>query len=641
MNAAGLLSVDGPLLSIAWRLPGLSSPTLLLSTDGSGLVTRLGLRASAVVMGRNARLVTDRPGTRGDRALQDLRRAAEAGGWPDRPRALTARLAVPAAAVLSLGAGAAMLGAAPVAAAQRAGDGVAVKAATLSAKTSLGGVKIGAKNRRGDGIRPFATGSKVLVDAAGMKWFVNTDITFSTTSSASGAMSEASYSHAVPASTLHGGTTAETLNDAYDGYNAIFVSVNGSYNCGIGNPNCLSYNKTGAHAAVSCSGQAVDFPVKSMFGLNVSRQVFVPKDDHFQRSLDIVTNPGSSPITATLSTSNNLGSDANTRITGTSAGGVTASDSDEWVTTFQNWTGTTTTDPRLGHVIQGPGAKVPAQHVIFADGSDKPSWAYTMTVNPGQTVIIANYAVADPTIAQSQADSARLALTPPHALECMTQTQMSEVANFTIPVSGYWIADSGGSVYSYGLPFEGSLPSVGVTPNKPIVGMAATPDGKGYWEVAADGGIFAYGDAMFYGSTGAMTLNQPIVGMAATPDGKGYWLVAADGGIFSYGDAAFFGSTGAMTLNKPIVGMAASPTGLGYWLVAADGGIFAYGDAQFYGSTGNITLNPPIVGMTASPTGAGYRMVAADGGIFSYGDAQFHGSAAGAANAAVVGMANG
>jgi hypothetical protein len=32
--------------------------------------------------------------------------------------------------------------------------------------------------------------------------------------------------------------------------------------------------------------------------------------------------------------------------------------------------------------------------------------------------------------------------------------------------------------------------------------------------------------------------------------------VASDGGIFSYGDAAFFGSTGAMTLNKPIVGLA-------------------------------------------------------------------------------------
>ena len=39
-------------------------------------------------------------------------------------------------------------------------------------------------------------------------------------------------------------------------------------------------------------------------------------------------------------------------------------------------------------------------------------------------------------------------------------------------------------------------------------------------------------------------LNQPTVGIAATPSGNGYWLVAADGGIFTFGDAAFFGSTG-------------------------------------------------------------------------------------------------
>jgi len=53
--------------------------------------------------------------------------------------------------------------------------------------------------------------------------------------------------------------------------------------------------------------------------------------------------------------------------------------------------------------------------------------------------------------------------------------------------------------------------------------------------VASDGGIFAYGDAVFYGSTGGLPLNKPIVGMAATPSGHGYWLVASDGGIFAYG----------------------------------------------------------------------------------------------------------
>jgi hypothetical protein len=43
----------------------------------------------------------------------------------------------------------------------------------------------------------------------------------------------------------------------------------------------------------------------------------------------------------------------------------------------------------------------------------------------------------------------------------------------------------------------------------------------------------------FYGSTGNLVLDKPIVGMTATPDGDGYWLVAADGGIFSFGDAKF------------------------------------------------------------------------------------------------------
>jgi len=71
---------------------------------------------------------------------------------------------------------------------------------------------------------------------------------------------------------------------------------------------------------------------------------------------------------------------------------------------------------------------------------------------------------------------------------------------------------------------------------------------------------------------GNKTLNKPIVGMAATPDGKGYWLVASDGGIFSFGDATFYGSMGNKTLNKPIVGMAAVPGGGGYWEVASDGG---------------------------------------------------------------------
>jgi hypothetical protein len=193
---------------------------------------------------------------------------------------------------------------------------------------------------------------------------------------------------------------------------------------------------------------------------------------------------------------------------------------------------------------------------------------------------------------------------------------------------GYWVTTSNGWVFAFGAaPHPGDL--AGHPLNRPVVGMAATPDGRGYWLVASDGGIFSFGDAAFFGSTGAMRLNQPVVGMAATPDGRGYWLVASDGGIFSFGDAAFFGSTGAMRLNQPVVGMAATPDGRGYWLVASDGGIFSFGDAPFEGSMGGRPLAQPVFGMAATPDGRGYWLVAADGGVFTEGDAPFEGSAAG------------
>jgi hypothetical protein len=197
--------------------------------------------------------------------------------------------------------------------------------------------------------------------------------------------------------------------------------------------------------------------------------------------------------------------------------------------------------------------------------------------------------------------------------------------SITPSATGYWLVASDGGIFTFGQQlFYGSTGAIHL--NQPIVGMASTPDGGGYWLVASDGGIFAFGNAGFFGSTGAIHLNQPIVGMASTPDGGGYWLVASDGGIFAFGNAKFHGSTGAIHLNQPIVGMATTPQGNGYWLVASDGGIFAFGTAAFYGSTGAIHLNRPIVGMASTTTGKGYWMVASDGGIFAFGDAAFYGS---------------
>jgi hypothetical protein len=89
-----------------------------------------------------------------------------------------------------------------------------------------------------------------------------------------------------------------------------------------------------------------------------------------------------------------------------------------------------------------------------------------------------------------------------------------------------------------------------------------------------------------------------VKGLVPDPDGRGYWMVATDGGVFAY-EANFRGSipglTPRVTLNGPIIGLA--PSNGGYYMVASDGGVFAFGGAQFAGSLGGQGIPAPIIGI--------------------------------------------
>jgi len=174
---------------------------------------------------------------------------------------------------------------------------------------------------------------------------------------------------------------------------------------------------------------------------------------------------------------------------------------------------------------------------------------------------------------------------------------------------GYWVLakplSNAGSVMHFGnAGFFGDTQTIvsqrHTAFNGSPVALAATPDGKGYWEVHSDGGVFAFGNAHFFGSMGGRRLNAPIVGVAPTGDGKGYWLVASDGGVFAFGNAAFGGSMGGKRLAGPVVGIARNPVGPGYWLASSDGGVFALGGAPFLGSMGGKHLNKPVLAIAAS-----------------------------------------
>jgi hypothetical protein len=221
-------------------------------------------------------------------------------------------------------------------------------------------------------------------------------------------------------------------------------------------------------------------------------------------------------------------------------------------------------------------------------------------------------------------------------------TSPGSISSCAVPAAaftGYRLVAADGGVFSFGdIPFCGSMS--GVKLDAPIVGVASSPATGGYWEVGADGGVFTFGDARFYGSMGGRHLDAPVVGMAATPDGRGYWEVGADGGVFAFGDARFYGSMGGRHLDAPVVGITASTDGAGYRLVASDGGIFSFGDAAFFGSMGGRHLHGPVVGMVNDTNSGGYWEVASDGGVFSFGGAPFFGSTGAIAlRAPVVGMA--
>jgi hypothetical protein len=119
--------------------------------------------------------------------------------------------------------------------------------------------------------------------------------------------------------------------------------------------------------------------------------------------------------------------------------------------------------------------------------------------------------------------------------------------------------------------------------------------------VTSTGSIANIGEGNVWGSAPSL-LNKPIVGVAHTPDQLGYWVVASDSGIFAFGDAGFHGSTGNLRLAKPIVAMASTPDGGGYWLLGSDGGIFNFGDAPFDNGGPNTLFSSPqtFVGMSAS-----------------------------------------
>ena len=211
----------------------------------------------------------------------------------------------------------------------------------------------------------------------------------------------------------------------------------------------------------------------------------------------------------------------------------------------------------------------------------------------------------------------------------------------SVPTSthGYWLVGSDGGIFTFGsAQFYGSTGSLAL--QRPVVGIVPTKDDGGYWLDASDGGVFSFGDTQFYGSIPGLglrpagsglpnSLNAPIVGMVPSNDDGGYFMVASDGGVFAFGDAHFAGSCpGIGGCSGAAVAVLPDASGNGYWLVTQTGNVYTFGDAPYDGAPGNTGSS--VTSAVRTPNGGGYWILTANGTVYNYGDAGSYGDAVGA-----------
>jgi PKD repeat protein len=216
---------------------------------------------------------------------------------------------------------------------------------------------------------------------------------------------------------------------------------------------------------------------------------------------------------------------------------------------------------------------------------------------------------------------------------------VTATASHLASLDGYWLVGSDGGIFAFGSAgFHGS--TGGLPLQRPVVGISPTADRQGYWLVGSDGGVFAFGDAGYFGSlpglgfapagaAGRSALSAPIVAMVPSSDGGGYFMVASDGGVFAFGDARFAGSCpGIGGCSGPAVAVMPDSSGNGYWLVTGTGDVYAFGDAPYLGA-------PPVrfawvTSAVRTPDGGGYWILYGDGRLSGFGDAGRFGDPQGA-----------
>lgn len=290
-----------------------------------------------------------------------------------------------------------------------------------------------------------------LKDSNGTRYNINTAVDpLDLSSNASGAVTDATFqksvtvtSYFVGFSPFFGFTTVYTiqrqvnvpLKNAFggptSGFNGLLISaVNGQ-----SLPNLLPFNTGENLASEECpqsgTNRQLVFPAQNFPALNlqVTRKVFVPSNAEFLRWLNIITNTGSTPMSVSATLLGLLGSGNQTRVTGTSTGDSGVSSAVQWFTTAQQTpTGTFSLEPKLGFVVQGPGASPPPSVAINSLG--RTVFTYTPFIEPGASAIVMTFVTVQGNTKQAKSTVQKLITLPAKAITCLTQPELRQIVNF-------------------------------------------------------------------------------------------------------------------------------------------------------------------------------------------------------------------
>jgi hypothetical protein len=220
------------------------------------------------------------------------------------------------------------------------------------------------------------------------------------------------------------GAIGDGTSDAFDG--AMFLSADGFFFPGQG------------IALLDEPEQKLLLGPVRLGPLEASREIFVPSEKAgFARYVEVLHNPGAAFVTASVTISGNVGSDAGTVVLATSSEDPTVSAADDWFVSDDGVGG----DPTLAFILADSQAALrpSAARLDF----DSFTWTYSgVQIAPGETVALMYFVSQNPDEASAIASARSLLDLEGEATRALSGARAAQVLNFEIETAAFRRGDA-------------------------------------------------------------------------------------------------------------------------------------------------------------------------------------------------------